>query len=170
MKNPKKILIIIQRSNGDVFLSSSLINTLYEHFNSPKIDLLVNDDTIHIAKLFSNINKIHKFSYKKKQNNQLMQEINLVKSIYKKYDLSINLTSSDRSVIYAMLASYVSISAIESDNRKSWWKKRFLSYHYYYESSNHILLNNLEPLRLLKIKFEKLQQPINISTSEYLNS
>ena len=27
LKNPKKILIIVQRSNGDVFLSLSLINT-----------------------------------------------------------------------------------------------------------------------------------------------
>jgi len=37
----KKIIVIIQRSNGDVFLSSSLIKGLYEHFDDPHIDLLV---------------------------------------------------------------------------------------------------------------------------------
>ena len=31
MKKPKKILIIIQRSNGDVFLSLTLINALYNN-------------------------------------------------------------------------------------------------------------------------------------------
>mgnify|MGYP002524924549 CR=1 FL=1 len=58
LKNPKKILIIIQRSNGDVFLSMTLINTLYEYYHSPQIDLLVNDDTYPLAKLLSNINFI----------------------------------------------------------------------------------------------------------------
>ena len=59
-----------------------------------------------------------------------MQEFNLAMSLFKKYDLSINLTASDRSVIYALLAGRVSISAIENDNRKSWWKKKLLNYHY----------------------------------------
>ena len=48
LKNPNKILIIIQRSSGDVFLSSSLIKILYEKYNSPKIDLLINSDTFFI--------------------------------------------------------------------------------------------------------------------------
>ena len=92
MKKIKKILIIIQRSNGDVFLSASLINNLYKYYQLPKIDLLVNDDTYALAKLLPNINFIHQFSYLKKQNDRLNQEKNLVKSIFQKYDLSINLT------------------------------------------------------------------------------
>jgi heptosyltransferase III len=167
LKNTKKILIIIQRSNGDVFLSISLINNLFEFYQSPKIDLLVNDDTYALAKLLPNINYIHQFSYLKKKNNRLMQEFNLAMSLFKKYDLSINLTASDRSVIYALLAGRVSISAIENDNRKSWWKKKLLNYHYYFDTSKHILLNNLEPLKILKIKYEKLQQSMNFSNNEY---
>ena len=52
----KHILIIIQRSNGDVLLSLPLINALFEYYNSPKIDLLVNDDTSPLAQLLPNIN------------------------------------------------------------------------------------------------------------------
>ena len=63
LKNITKILIIIQRSNGDVFLSSSLIKSLYEYFIEPEIDLLVNDDTVAIAKLIPSVNYIHTFSY-----------------------------------------------------------------------------------------------------------
>ena len=99
MSRPKKILIIIQRSNGDVFLSSSLIKALYDYYQDPQIDLLVNDDTISIASLIPFINNIYTFSYQKKKNDRWKQEKNILSCIFKKYDLSINLTASDRSVL-----------------------------------------------------------------------
>ena len=105
MKNPNNILIIIQRSNGDVFLSLSLINTLFKYYQSPQIDLLVNDDTLGVAKLLPHIHCIHTFSYIKKRNSKWGQEKEIVKSIFRKYDLSINLTASDRSVFYSLLAA-----------------------------------------------------------------
>jgi len=167
LRKIKKILVIIQRSNGDVFLSTSLINKLYKFYESPEIDLLVNDDTYPLASLLPNINFIHIFSYSKKQNNQLKQEKNLLISLFKKYDLSINLTASDRSVIYAIIAGRKSISAVEKDEHKSWWKKFFLSHYYYFDSSMHMLLNNLQPLRLLKIKHNPIQQSISFLSNDY---
>ena len=158
MKNPKKILIIIQRSNGDVFLSLSLIEALYDYFNFPQIDLLVNDDTLAIAKLLPNVNFIHTFSYQKKHERGISQEWEIISRIYNKYDLSINLTASDRSVIYAILAGKKSISAVEKNNQKSWWKKSFLTSYYFFDETKHILCNNLEPLHLLKIKHRKIQK------------
>ena len=163
MKNPKKILIIIQRSNGDVFLSLTLINALYNNFHSPQIDLLVNDDTLAVARLLPNINFIHTFSYKKKHEKRWGQEKNLVKSIFRQYELSINLTASDRSVIYALLASKNSISAIEKENKKSWWKKILLTNHYYFDVTQHILLNNLESLKFLNIEKVTIQDSPHIS-------
>jgi len=167
LKSPKKILIIIQRSNGDVFLSNSLIQQLYEYYLKPKIDLLVNDDTFDVASLIPCINKIHTFSYQKKKNSRWKQEINLVLNLYKKYDLSINLTASDRSVLYALLAGKTSISAIEKVNYKSWWKKKFLDHYYYSDITRHILLNNLEPLRILNIRHDNLQKPINTLSNDF---
>ena len=167
MKNTKKILIIIQRSNGDVLLSQTLISALYEHYQSPKIDLLVNDDTLPVARLLSNINFIHTFSYKKKHENRWQQEKDIIASIFRKYDLSINLTASDRSVLYAFFASKNSISAIERNYKKSWWKKFLLTLYYYFDSSRHILLNNLEPLNLLNIEHDKAQEPIKSSDQAY---
>lgn len=159
------ILIIIQRSNGDVFLSSPLINSLYKHFNQAKIDLLINDDTLAIAKTFKNINHIHLFSYKKKRENRLQQEKEIIKSIYKKYDISINLTASDRSVLYSILASKYPISAVEKGNSKSWWKKLFLKKHYEFDNSKHILLNNTMSLNLLNIHTEKIEVALTTSSS-----
>jgi heptosyltransferase III len=159
LRNPRKILIIIQRSNGDVFLSSNLINVLYQFYESPEIDLLINDDTYSIAKLLPHINYIHQFSYKNKSEKRWRQEKNIIKKIYRKYDLSINLTASDRSVLYALFASQKSISAIEKDIFKSWWKRLFLSYFYYFDPNKHILINNSEPLNCLKIRHNNVQNP-----------
>ena len=53
-----RILIIIQRSNGDVLLSASLLDQLYKNFNPDIIDLLVNDDTIGVAKTLPSVIKL----------------------------------------------------------------------------------------------------------------
>ena len=169
MRKPKKIIIIIQRSNGDVLLSSSLIKALYEHYETPQIDLLVNDDTISVAKLIPFIKNIYTFSYDLKQESRWKQEKNLILKIYKKYDLSINLTSSDRSIFYALMAGKKSISAVENDNRKSWWKKILLTHYYYFNNFKHILINNLEPLNLLNINFDNIQTHIEVSSEANLN-
>ena len=163
MKKHKKILIIIQRSNGDVLFSLSLIKTLYKYYQQPKIDILVNDDTLSVAKLLPHINFIHQFSYQKKRDNRWQQERKLIKSIFKKYDLSINLTASDRSVFYSLFAGKKSISAIEKNRKKSWWKKILLTQYYHFDSTKHILLNNLMPLELLSIKHDNIQQSPNVS-------
>ena len=163
MKNYKKILIIIQRSNGDVFLASSLVKALHENYKTEHIDLLVNDDTHQMASLLPFIRKIHTFSYQKKNENRWGQEKIILSSIFKKYDLSINLTASDRSVFYALIAGKKSISAIEKNNKKSWWKKILLNQYYYFDTSQHILKNNLEALNLLDINFDNVHYPINIS-------
>ena len=168
----RKILIIIQRSNGDVLLSSPLIEALYNKYDTPQIDLLVNDDTLAIAKVLPHINRIHTYSYswrKKPFLHRLKYEFNLIKTIYRKYDLSINLTASDRSVLYAVCASSYAISAIEKDAEKSWWKKYLLKHHYLFDTQKHILLNNMMPLTCLDIPLDKIQMHLSSTTQAQQN-
>jgi heptosyltransferase III len=144
-------------------MSLGLINGLQKYYQGSEIDLLVNDDTYSLASLFPNIHHVYKFSYEKKKNNQWAQEKSLISSIFRKYDLSINLTASDRSVIYGIIASKFSISAIEKNKKKSWWKSILLSNYYYFDNSKHILLNNLKSLDILKINHEKISPIIEPS-------
>jgi heptosyltransferase-3 len=163
LKNPKRILIIVQRSNGDVFLCLNLIRELYSFYKNANIDILVNSDTLQVAKLLPFIRKILTFSYAKKRDSRWKQEFKIVQSIFRKYDLSINLTASDRSVIYTLLASKRSISIVERETTKSWWKKIFLYKYYYFNNKQHIFLNNLFPLNLLKIDYSQTLQKIDSS-------
>ncbi|MDX1809432.1 MAG: glycosyltransferase family 9 protein [Sulfurospirillaceae bacterium] len=150
--NISKILIIIRRSNGDVFLSSALINALHEHYQNPKIDLLVDEGTLAIAKTLKHINEILVFSHDKK--NSLSQDLSIIRRIYKKYDLCISLTATDRNILYAVLASKISISAVDPENKKSWWKKVLLSKFYKFDLRRHMIYNTLEPLKLLGINIK----------------
>jgi len=169
LKTPKKILIIIQRSNGDVLLSSSLIKSIYEEYDAPKIDLLINDDTNAIAKLIPFIHDIHFFSYMQKQHNRWSQEKKIISKIFKKYDLSISLTASDRSVFYGIVSAKKSISAVEIKHHKSWWKKIFLTHYYYFDNSKHLLLNNLQSLQFLNINVHNIHHEIGVSSETIFN-
>ena len=66
-------------------------------------------------------------------------------------------------MLYALLATKNSISAIERSKSKSWWKKLLLTHHYFFDTTKHILLNNLEPLNLLKINQSRIMSSINVS-------
>ena len=78
----KKILIIIQRSNGDVFLSSSLIKSLHECYANSQIDLLINEDTISVANLIPYVKNIHTFSYQKKKDHEWQQEKKIFTNLF----------------------------------------------------------------------------------------
>lgn len=163
----QKILIIIQRSNGDVLLAKPLIDRLHETYPNARLDILVNDDTLAIARILDGIDTIHAYSYgwrKKGTMERLKNELALVGAIFRKYDLSINLTASDRSVFYAILGSRNAISAVEAEGSKSWWKRLFLSYSYVFDNQKHILLNNLTPAKLLGIETKKIDFQISSNT------
>jgi len=166
LKDLKKILIIVQRSNGDVFLSLSLIKQLYDFYDSPEIDLLVNSDTIAVARIIPHINCIYTFSYEMKKNQRWKQEKEIIQKIFRKYDLSINLTASDRSVLYALLASKYSIGCREENKKLAWWKNLLLKHSFTWNIERHILLNNLEPLRFLNIKTIKKQPAPTINLED----
>jgi len=150
-----RILVIIQRSNGDVFFANTVIKYLFNNYSNASIDILVNDDTFQVAKLIPNINQTIIFSYKEKSANRWTQERRIFEKIYRKYDLSINLTASDRSVIYALLSSKNSISAVEKNSSKSWWKKILLKNYYFFNPSKHIIENNLQALDILGFEYKK---------------
>lgn len=156
----KTILVIIRRSNGDVLLASPLIRHLQEYYAGAAIDLLVNDDTLGIARALPHVRHIHTYSYGWKKLplwQRLCAEAGFIRSLFREYDLAISLTTTDSSVLYALLAGRYSISAIDEDQRKSWWKKRVLEGYFLLNAGQHTLLNNLEPLRLLRIPVGRIE-------------
>ncbi len=160
----KQILIIIRRSNGDVLLASPLIERLHEYYPGAGIDLLVNDDTLGIARTLAHVRHIHAYSYQWKKLplwQRLRTQLGFIKTLFRQYDLAISLTATDSSVLYALLAARHSISTIDAEPRKNWWKKRLLNGYYLPDPDRHTLLNNLEPLRLLGIPAGRVEPAVH---------
>jgi heptosyltransferase III len=147
-QDPQRILVIVQRSNGDVFLSSPLIEGLIRAYGNPHIDLLVNSDTLAVAKMLPRVRRIHVFSYSLGRREQTL---GLIRTIARRYDLSISLTASDRSVLFALVSGRRAISAVEHSLRKSWWKRFLLWGQYTFDTNRHIIENNTQALGLLGI-------------------
>lgn len=151
----KKILIIINRYNGDVFLSKPIIDSLVEFYKNPKIDLLIEKSTFACGSLLDNVNKIITFDYARKHSEQFKQEKEIFSRIYKKYDIAISLTSSDRSVIYAYLAAKISVSAVQKNKYLSWWKRLLMTHAFEWDRDKHIIENNYKALDCLGITIKK---------------
>ena len=102
---------------------------------------------------------------------RLKNELKLISSIYKKYDLAISLTSSDHSVLYAYLAGHKSISAVDLEHSKSWWKQYLLTSHYKIYTNKHMIHSTLMPLNLLGIKIDHIcyKPKIKYSLEEITN-
>ena len=160
MKNINRILVIVQRSNGDVFYSASLVEKLFKYYDHPEIDILVNDDTLPTARLIKNIENIIEFSYAKKKQYGFRYLINITQRIYKKYDLSISLVASDRAVFFSYISAKFSISPIERRISKSWWKRLLLDHYFFDNEKRHILEHTLTPLKLLGIKYTPNLYPL----------
>jgi len=159
-----KILVIIQRSNGDVYFSNSLIQVLLKSFKNSVVDILVNNDTIPTARLIPNVRSIITFSYSEKKKNKWKQENSIIKKIYRKYDLGINLTSSDRGALYSFLSAKKSLSAIEKEYRKSWWQKLLLTKTFFFDRNAHIIENNFKSAKILGLDFT--QEVLSIKPNE----
>jgi heptosyltransferase-3 len=134
-----------------VFLSSPLIEGLFLAYGEPSIDLLVNSDTMAIARTLPHIRQILTFSYGEGGMSKAAIVAGLFRKITRRYDLSVNLTASDRSVLFALAAAPMAISAVDPDRKKSWWKRTLLSAYYEFDSSRHIIENNTTALDLLGI-------------------
>lgn len=150
----RKILIIIMRSNGDVYLSLPVIDALREEYPEARIDLLVFDSTEETALALGRADNIYTYTYKWKADGKLtylIKQMLFIKHLFRQYDLSISLTASDRSTLYSIISSKVSIGTYDSTLKTSWWKRLLLDQSYHFDQNQHIVNNNIEVLKLLNI-------------------
>lgn len=168
----KRILVIIRRSNGDVLLASPLIQHLYGHYSGAEIDLLINDDTLGVAKALPCVRRIHTYSYGWKKLplwQRLRTEMAFVSRLFQQYDLAISLTATDSSVLYTLLFGRQSISAIDVEGRKNWWKRKLLDGFYQPNLDQHVTFNNLQVLKLLGIVRGKVEPRLQYSPQALVN-
>jgi len=164
----KRFLIIVRQANGDVLLSSSLVQGLRIAYPEATIDLLVNEHTRELAEAIPEVNQVLAYDYAWKKKGffyRYWKEFELLKKIWHRYDLAISLTASDRSVIFAMLAGKYSIGVVDEDRAKSWWKRKYLDRAYFLNPRKHTVLNYMKALEFLNARPQKIQVILSVDPS-----
>lgn len=142
----QRILVITQRYLGDTLLVTPLIHSLRRAYPDSIIEVLLPESNKGILEGNPDIDRLLVFP----KSTGWSGSINLLRSLFRRYDLAISMQNSDRTTLCAILASNYSLGFIDSDNCKSWWKKRLLT-HSLLPGEEHTVLENLRFCQLLDI-------------------
>ena len=112
---PGRLLIVCIRRIGDVLLVTPLIRTFKYHWPKAKIDLLVFKGTESI--LYSNPDIENIISIDERPD--FFQHYQLIKKIFRVYDMSVSTSSGDRATLYAYVAANYRVGMLSTD--KSRW-------------------------------------------------
>src|SRR4030042_4984633 len=161
-RNVKKILVIKLRQIGDVLLAVPVFRALRENFHDAYIAALVNSGTEDVISGNPLIDEIFIFDRNIKKMNTAMRyikELSFLKQIRMKgFDMTVDLTSGDRSAIVSLLSG-AQYRIAYSPKKEGLLAKRYL-----YttlakkQAGQHMVLQNLEVVRQFGIdtKHEQL--------------
>lgn len=145
---PQKILLITLRYLGDTLLTTPLLNALRAAYPEAQIDVLLYDNTK--AMLAGNPAVTNIISTTAKPRRQ--EYLQLLKRIFRQYDLAITTQTSDKVAAYAMLAAPVRIGFVPPKPQTGWFKRYIFSRFLEAETEKtHTVLELLKLCQLLPI-------------------
>lgn len=146
MNTPKRILVVATNRIGDVLLSTPLICSLRHTWPEAVIDVLVYAGTEGVLAANSDINEIIIIERRP----ALLRHLRFMRGLWRGYDLSLSLMTSDRPTLYASIASKRSVGLVEAGRQP--WKKWLLSQSLPFDNTNtHTVLMHLKLADLLGI-------------------
>ncbi|MFH1703914.1 MAG: putative lipopolysaccharide heptosyltransferase III [Nitrospirota bacterium] len=161
-RNVKKILVIKLRHIGDVLLAVPVFRALRENFHDAYIAALVNSGTEDVLSGNPLIDEIFIFNRNIKKMNTAMRyikEFSFLKQIRMKgFDMTVDLTSGDRSAIVSLLSGAQYRIAYSPKKEGLLAKRYFYTHLAKKQAGQHMVLQNLEVVRQFGIdtKHEQL--------------
>lgn len=144
---PRSLLIICIRRIGDVLLVTPLIRTFKRHWPEAKIDLLVFKGTESILNANPDIQNIITIE----EHADFYQHCQLIKKIFRAYDMAVSTLPGDKANLYAFVASKYRLGMLGADKSR-WWKQRLLSETVEFDNiATHTVLMNLRLAEVLQL-------------------
>jgi len=136
-KAPKTILVCCIRVIGDVILTTPLIEVLKRAYPDASIDMMVAAGTGAFLKRDPRIRNVIEAPSKEMGNHRsIWNDISVLRSIFKKYDMAINMNSADRGTLATICAGReLRVGFSEGDGFV--WKKFLLTDPIPYDVSGH---------------------------------
>ncbi|MGE0644225.1 MAG: glycosyltransferase family 9 protein [Nitrospira sp.] len=114
-------LVVCTRRIGDVLLATPVIRSLKSALPHLKIDMLVFEGTQDV--LSGNGDLRHVLTIP--QRPSALSHLDLLRSIWRRYDVAISVLAGDRPTFHAWVAGRYRVGTLLPDN-KSWWKRLLL--------------------------------------------
>jgi heptosyltransferase III len=122
--NFKRILIVATRQIGDVLLTTPIIRSTQQFWPDAVIDVLGYERTMGMLTGNPDLNDVIEFA----ERPSWPEYKQLLRRIFRKYDLAIVTQASDRAHIYGFLAAPRRIGIVPPNNRHAWWKKKLCEF------------------------------------------
>ncbi len=154
---PSTVLIINIRLIGDVIFTTPLIAMLKDAFPGVSIDVLANRGT---AEFLEKDERVRRVIYSEKwKSGTRSPSSGYLKSLFRKYDLSICMNASDRGNIAAVVAGRRMSIGYYDPNKKMgmWWRKLLLTHAERYRMDNHVVMRCRDIAQRLGIKADRLR-------------
>jgi heptosyltransferase-3 len=115
-------LVVCTRRIGDVLLATPVVRSLKEAYPNVAVDMLVFDGTQDVVSACSYIRRVLTVAERPAMKTHLV----LLRSMWRKYDLSFSLLPGDRPTFYAWVAGRNRVGTLLAGN-KSRWKRSLLT-------------------------------------------
>lgn len=150
VSEPTSILVIATRQIGDVLLTTPLIRTLRQGYPSARLDVLVYENTEGILEGNPDIDSIIKIPEHPDSNEYLA----IIKTLFRKYDLTVSVQGGDRATIYSLFAgNNKRVAILHADRWQEKWKQWLLDEWILLDNINtHTVIQNLKLADCLGLK------------------
>src|SRR5665647_1126397 len=147
IKSPASILVVITRRIGDVLLTTPMIRSMRLAWPQARIDVLVFAGTEGVLAGNPDIDQVITVS----ERPTLQQHLQLLRRLWRGYDLALSMMPSDRPTFYAFISGRHRVGLV-SPGSKYLWKRWLLSQTAEFDNVNtHTVLMNLKLADLLEI-------------------
>jgi heptosyltransferase III len=145
---PKKILLIALRYLGDVLLTTPMISSLRKAYPNAQLDVLIYGCTAVMLEGNPDIDNIISTPNRPK----LADYWQLLRTIFRRYDLALAIQTGDRPFFYTLLAAPVRVAVVQPRYLTGWWKRYFLRHWTEFDNvKTHTVLQNLKLLDLIGV-------------------
>jgi len=117
--NPKKILIIALRQIGDTLITTPLIEDVAAAWPEAEIHFLGFNASLGILEGNQHIHQFIGSSARPKRD----EYKDLIRKIFRRYDLAIITQPNDRSHLFGLIAAPVRYGVVPNDAKQGWWKR-----------------------------------------------
>lgn len=120
-KDITTVLVVCTRRIGDVLLATPVVRSLKSAIPNLKIDMLVFEGTQDVLSGNRDLQQVLTIP----QRPSVLSHLDLLRSIWRRYDVAISVLAGDRPTFHAWVAGRYRVGTLLPDN-KSWWKRHLL--------------------------------------------